>query len=88
MQWLLKRILGTKNERDVKKLRPLVPRINEIEKSLQALSDDALKAKTAEFKARLAKGETLDALMLEAFAVVKNACRRLCGTVTEVCGRP
>ena len=88
MQWLLKRILGTKNERDVKKLRPLVPRINEIEKSLQALSDDALKAKTAEFKARLAKGETLDALMVEAFAVVKNACRRLCGTTAEVCGRP
>ncbi len=87
MQWLLKRILGTKNERDVKKLRPRVAQINEVEKSLQALTDEALKAKTAEFKARLAKGETLDDLMVEAFAVVKNACRRLCGTTAEVCGR-
>ncbi len=88
MQWLLKQILGTKNERDLKKLRPFVGRINALEKDLQSLSDDALKAKTGEFRERLAKGETLDALMCEAFAVVKNACRRLCGTVVDVCGRP
>ncbi len=88
MQWLLKAILGTKNERDLKKVRPYVGRINAAEKELQALSDEALKAKTAEFRARLAKGETLDALMVEAFAVVKNACRRLCGTVVDVCGHP
>ncbi len=88
MQWLLKRILGTKNERDLKKLRPFVGRINELEKGLQSLSDEALKAKTGEFQARLAKGETVDALMVEAFAVVKNACRRLCGTVVDVCGHP
>ena len=88
MQWLLKAILGTKNERDLKKVRPFVGRINAAEKDLQALSDDALKAKTAEFRARLAKGETLDDLMVEAFAVVKNACRRLCGTVVDVCGHP
>ena len=88
MQWLLKRILGTKNERDLKKLRPLVGRINEQEQRLQSLSDEALKAKTGEFKERLAKGETVDALMVEAFAVVKNACRRLCGTVVDVCGHP
>ena len=88
MQWLLKAILGTKNERDLKKVRPFVGRINAAEKELQALSDDALKAKTAEFRARLAKGETLDDLMVEAFAVVKNACRRLCGTVVDVCGHP
>ena len=88
MQWLLKRILGTKNERDLKKLRPFVGRINEMETGLQALSDDALKAKTAEFRARLEKGETVDDLMVEAFAVVKNACRRLCGTVVDVCGHP
>lgn len=88
MQWLLKRILGTKNERDLKKLRPRVARINELEKGLQGLSDAALQAKTAEFRARLAKGETLDDLACEAFAVVKNACRRLCGTVVDVCGHP
>ncbi len=88
MQWLLKAILGTKNDRDLKKLRPFVGRINAREKELQALSDEALKAKTAEFRERLAKGETVDALMVEAFAVVKNACRRLCGTVVDVCGHP
>ena len=88
MQWLLKAILGTKNERDLKKVRPFVGRIHAAEKEMQALSDDALKAKTDEFRARLAKGETLDDLMVEAFAVVKNACRRLCGTVVDVCGHP
>ena len=88
MQWLLKAILGTKNERDLKKLRPFVGRIHAAEKELQSLSDDALKAKTAEFRERIAKGETLDDLMVEAFAVVKNACRRLCGTVVDVCGHP
>ena len=88
MQWLLKAILGTKNERDLKKVRPFVGRINAAEKELQSLSDDALKAKTAEFRARIAQGETLDDLMVEAFAVVKNACRRLCGTVVDVCGHP
>lgn len=55
MQWLLKRILGTKNERDLKKVRPYVGRINALEKEMQALSDDALKAKTDEFRARIAK---------------------------------
>jgi len=88
MQWLLKRILGTKNERDLKRLRPFVGRINELEAELQSLSDAELKAKTAEFRARLEKGETLDDLMCEAFAVVKNACRRLCGTEVDVCGHP
>ena len=88
MQWLLKRILGTKNERDLKRLRPFIARINEREQELQALADAALQAKTGEFKERLAKGETIDDLMVEAFAVVKNACRRLCGTVTDVCGHP
>ena len=88
MQWLLKRILGTKNERDLRKLRPFVGRINALEKELQSLSDEALKAKTQEFRDRLAKGETLDDLMCEAFAVVKNACRRICGTTVEVCGHP
>ena len=86
MQWLLKKIVGTKNERDLKRLRPRVGVINEIEEGLQALSDEALKAKTQEFRERLAQGETVDDLMSEAFAVVKNACRRLCGTAVDVCG--
>ena len=86
MQWLLKKIVGTKHQRDVKKIRPLVARINELEQQCQALSDGQLKAKTQEFRDRLAKGQTLDDILCEAFAVVKNACRRLCGSQFEVCG--
>jgi preprotein translocase subunit SecA len=86
MQWLLKKIIGSKNERDLKRLRPLVAQINQREEELQGLSEEALKAKTAEFRDRLAKGAVLDDLLVEAFAVVKNACRRLCGTKVLVCG--
>ncbi|MCB1069402.1 MAG: preprotein translocase subunit SecA [Kiritimatiellae bacterium] len=86
MQWLLKKIVGTKNERDVKKLRPLVQKINELEEQYQALTEEQLQAKTVEFRERLASGETTDDLLPEAFAVVKNACRRLCGTTAHVCG--
>ncbi|MFH0952742.1 MAG: preprotein translocase subunit SecA [Verrucomicrobiota bacterium] len=88
MQWLLKKIIGTKNERDVRKLRPLVERVNALEKEYQGLTEDALKAKTTEFKERLKKGQALDEVMFEAFAAVKNACRRLCGTTLDICGRP
>jgi preprotein translocase subunit SecA len=85
MQWLLKKIVGTKNQRDVRKLRPLVDKINELEVQYQSLTEAQLKAKTAEFRERLAKGATLDDLLCEAFATVKNACRRLCGTRFSVC---
>ena len=77
---LIKTIFGTKNERDLKRMQPLVEQINEFEKSYQSLTDDQLKGKTVEFKERVAQGESLDDLLCEAFAVVKNACRRLCGT--------
>jgi len=83
---VLKKIFGSKNERDIKKMLPLVQKINALEIEFQKLSDDQLKAKTAEFKARLAQGATLDELLPEAFATVKNACRRLCGTTVHVCG--
>ena len=63
----------------------MVERINGLEVQFESLSDDDLRAKTAEFKARHAKGESLDALLPEAFAVVKNAGRRLCGTKAIVC---
>ena len=84
---VLKQIFGSKNDRDIKKMRPLVARINQLETEYQKLSDDQLKAKTAEFKERLAKGESLDDILCEAFATVKNACRRLLGTSVHVCGR-
>ncbi|HPG00295.1 MAG TPA: preprotein translocase subunit SecA [Kiritimatiellia bacterium] len=86
MEWLVKKIVGTKNERDVKKMRPIVARINELEQQLQSLSDEQLKAKTQEFRERVRNGQTLDDIMCEAFAVVKNACRRLVGTEADVCG--
>ena len=83
---LLKLIFGTKNQRDVKKLLPIVHKVNAIEEQYQSLSEEQLKAKTQEFRDRLAKGETLDDLLPEAYATVKNACRRLVGTTVEVCG--
>ncbi len=83
---LLKLIFGTKHERDVKRLLPIVRKINAIEESYQGLSDEELRSKTVEFRERLAKGETLDDLLPEAFAVVKNGCRRLMGSEKEVCG--
>jgi len=85
---IFKAIFGSKSQRDVKKMLPLVRRINEIEIGLQKLSDEELQAKTPEFKARLANGETLDDILCEAFAVVKNACRRMVGKEFEVCGQP
>ncbi len=88
MNLILKKILGSKNERDLKKLQPFVMRINEFDEEYKALTDEQLKAKTDEFRARLKKGEPLEDLECEAFAVVKNAARRLCGTQVDVCGHP
>ena len=84
MQWFLKKIVGSKNERDVRKLRPLVERVVALEEEYQALSEEALLAKTGEFKERLQAGETTDDIMFEAFAVVKNACRRMVGRKVAV----
>jgi len=82
---VLKSIFGTKSQRDVRKLQPYVDQINAFETEYQQLSEAQLKAKTAEFKARLEKGASTDDLMCEAFAVVKNTCRRLMGTTITVC---
>ncbi|NPB09685.1 MAG: preprotein translocase subunit SecA [Thermodesulfobacteria bacterium] len=76
---ILAKIVGTKNERELKRLRPIVARINELEPEVQKLSDQELRAKTDEFKERLARGETLDDLLPEAFAVVREASRRVLG---------
>ena len=82
---ILKLFAGSHHRRFLRKCAPLVKRINALEIEYQKLSDDALRAKTAEFKARHAQGESLDDLLPEAFAVVKNAARRLCGTKAVVC---
>jgi len=88
MNWIVKKILGSKNERDLKKMQPLVARINEFDEEYKALSDDQLKGKTVEFRDRLQNGETLEDIEMEAFVVVKNAARRLCGTTVDVIGLP
>ena len=77
IQWFVKKVLGTKNQREVKRMWPVVEKINQLETEYQGLSEASFLAKTAEFKERIAKGETVDALLPEAFAVVKNACRRM-----------
>ncbi|MCH8474346.1 MAG: preprotein translocase subunit SecA [Opitutales bacterium] len=84
---LLKSFSGRHYRKFYKKCRPVVERINVLEQEYQSLSDDALKAKTGEFRERLKKGETLDDLLPEAFAVVKNTARRLCGQTFQVCGQ-
>ncbi len=76
---LASKIFGDANEKQVKKLRPLVKEINELEPGVQALSDEQLRAKTGEFRARLGEGETLDDILPEAFAVVRESARRHVG---------
>jgi preprotein translocase subunit SecA len=75
----LKRIFGSQNERTLRKLNPLVEQVNSHEPEMRTLSDEALRAKTAEFKERLTQGATMDDLLPEAFAVVREASRRAIG---------
>jgi len=75
-KWLLNKIFGTKNERDLKKLRPYVEAINALEPSIQKLTDAQLQAKTAEFKEKLRQGATLEDILIESFAVVREVARR------------
>jgi len=95
--WILKKILGSKNTREIKRLMPTVRRINELDEEFKALSDDDLRAKTAAWKAELAQipelpeqWAKLDEILPEAFAVVKNAARRLTERQQEfsVCDQP
>src|SRR3954468_14946743 len=74
---LLAKVVGTQNDRDLKRLRPLVAQVNALEPGIKALSDEALRGKTAEFKQRIANGETIDDLLVEALAVVREAGRRV-----------
>src|SRR5262245_11715243 len=110
--FIIKKIIGSKNDREVRRLRPLVAKINEIEQSLQSLSDEALREKTRVWKERLSQiplvqpgddtkvGQygkpplnpelisAMNQILPEASAVVKNACRRLCGQEIIVRGHP
>ncbi|MBE3071924.1 MAG: preprotein translocase subunit SecA, partial [Acidobacteria bacterium] len=73
---LLAKIIGTQNERELKRLAPLVTDINAREDVIRALTDEQLRAKTAEFRGRVAQGATVDDLLVEAFAVVREAGHR------------
>jgi len=76
---LITKIIGSRNDRYLKSLRKVVNEINKLEPEIKALSEQELKAKTAYFKERLAKGETIDDILVEAFAVVRNASERVFG---------
>ncbi|TGU70673.1 preprotein translocase subunit SecA [Geomonas terrae] len=76
---LIKKFVGSKNERELKRLWPIVERINQLEAETVKLTDDELRGKTAQFKERYAKGESLDAMLPEAFAVCREAGKRVLG---------
>ncbi len=77
--WLLQKILGTKHDRELKKLHPKVEAINSLEAKIKKLSDEELRAKTAEFKQKLENGATVDDLLIEAFAVCREGGKRALG---------
>jgi preprotein translocase subunit SecA len=79
IQTVLKKIFGTNHEREMKSIQPVVDKINSLEESMKALSDEQLKAKTAEFQNRLKNGETVNQILPEAFAVCREASRRVLG---------
>src|SRR5216117_1503830 len=74
---LLAKVVGTQNERELKRLRPIVAEVNALEPTIKALSDEQLRKKTVELRERFKNGETLDDLLPEAFAVVREAGRRV-----------
>ncbi|HID38243.1 MAG TPA: preprotein translocase subunit SecA, partial [Calditrichaeota bacterium] len=81
------KIFGTKHSRDIKKIMPLVYQTNDFFEKFNSLSDEQLQAKTEEFKQRINDGETVDDILPEAFATVKQACKRLVGKTWKVVGR-
>ncbi|HPI39293.1 MAG TPA: preprotein translocase subunit SecA [Pseudobdellovibrionaceae bacterium] len=79
IQKILTKVFGTKHDREMKKIQPLVDQIASFEPKIKSLTDDQLKAKTVEFKERIARGETLDSLLPESFAVCREASLRVMG---------
>jgi preprotein translocase subunit SecA len=95
LNWILKQILGSKNQRELRRLKPVVDRINALDQQFKSLPDEALREKTAAWKNRLApiddpaeRAVILNEILPEAFAVVKNAAQRLCGKSWLVCDQP
>jgi preprotein translocase subunit SecA len=75
-KWISRKLFGTDTDRTLKKIQPLVVAVNAREPSISKLTDDQLRAKTAEFKEKLAQGAALEDILIEAFAVVREASRR------------
>ena len=86
IDWIFKKIFGDRNERRIKKIMPLLEQINALAEEYKSLTDEQLQAKTDEFRERIKNGETTDQILPEAYAVVKDACRRLMGTTVVVTG--
>ncbi len=84
LNWILSAFVGDYNTKQLKKIEPLIVQINDWYGRFDDLSDDEIKEKTQEFKNRLTNGETVDDLLPEAFAVVKQACKRMVGMPIEV----
>jgi len=76
---LIKKIVGSKNERELKRIRPIIQRVNAQEPQVRPLTDDQLRSKTSTFKERIDRGESLEEILPEAFAVVREAARRTLG---------
>ncbi|MBI4829743.1 MAG: preprotein translocase subunit SecA, partial [Nitrospinae bacterium] len=76
---LIRKIFGSRNDRELKRLAPYVPAVNALEAAASKLADDQLRARTGEFRERVARGESLDQLLPEAFAVAREASRRVLG---------
>jgi preprotein translocase subunit SecA len=76
---LIKKIVGSKNERELKRIQPLVERVNQLEPEISPLSDDQLRGKTSEFKERVGRGEPIEEILPEAFAVVRETAKRTLG---------
>lgn len=81
-----KSLLGDKRDRTFRKVKSVVDKVNEFDEAMNSLTDEQVRAKTEEFRGRFAEGETLDDLLPEAYAAVKQACRRLQGTTWEAGG--
>ena len=79
LEGLVKRFVGSTNERELKKIQPVVPVINDLEPSVSGLTDSQLQAKTNEFRERIDQGASLDDLLPEAFAVAREAGKRALG---------
>ncbi|MDY0017130.1 MAG: preprotein translocase subunit SecA [Candidatus Delongbacteria bacterium] len=87
LSFLLNKLFGTKQDREVKRLRPIVENINSWYEKYKTLSDDGIKLKTSEFRERLKSGETENDILPEAFGLVKEACRRMVGRSWMIDGR-